>query len=236
MADITDRPQRASKEALAAAGHLVAQAEAAAEAKFRAEETAQREREAVAREAISDLLGIMERLFDQIEASSEAVRREKLVISLGPARLSFTSPQSTGTRTQEAELYGAWDVRAFSVIKLQSEVDSSYSRGASSYTFSASLVYACTPTEPEYRWREISFWKFYTDDPATPFALNPYERDFMIATSNVASAVNVAHGPIVIDAEDEEDFQDQWLRLFAKAAQKKLSRPMQMPPPASFFE
>ena len=58
----------------------------------------------------------------------------------------------------------------------------------------------------------------------------------MIATSNVASAVNVAHGPIVIDAEDEGDFQDQWLRLFAKAAQKKLSRPMQMPPPASFFE
>lgn len=233
ISTIEARPQRASNLALAAAGHLVAQEQASAEARLRAEETARREREAIAREATDGLLEIVERLFEVIEKNSGAARQKNISITLGPANLSLTLPQQIGKNIDNTmtNYGGGWEVLAGSSIILSSAIDSQ-----SSYTFSATLAYARIPNDSEFRWREISFWKFNYEQSKTPFALDPGGREFIIATSNVVGLFNVAHGPISIDAEDEETFQDRWLTLFAKAAQRTLRPPMQMPLPKSYFQ
>ncbi|KRB16386.1 hypothetical protein ASD99_08445 [Mesorhizobium sp. Root695] len=236
--EVIDKPQRTSNLALVAAGNLVSQAEAAAEAKQRAEEAARRARTALANEAIADLRTILARLFGEIESSSESARRERLAISLGPAHLSFSEPEHATTgRLQGAPAYdNGWDIAAFATIKLRSAIERYSASDAPIYTFGASLVFASTPKDDEFRWREMSFWGFNSASESTPFALTPADRDFQVALSNVSGMVSLAHGPLAIDAEDEEAFQDRWLTLFAKSAQKKLRNPGQMPLPPSFFK
>ncbi len=80
ITEVADKPQRASNLALAAVGNLVSQAEAAEEAKKRAEEVTRLARQAQAMEAMADLKKMIGRLFSEIEASSESVKREKLAV------------------------------------------------------------------------------------------------------------------------------------------------------------
>ena len=68
-----------------------------------------------------------------------------------------------------------------------------------------------------------------------PIALNPFGNEFAVALSNVMGRHQVACGPWTIDGEDEDTFQDRWLRLFAKAAKRQLQPPTQLPLPPEFF-
>lgn len=229
----TKTTQRPARGALAEAGLRISQQEAAREAQQREIETARQAREALGKEASSTLRALMGRLFDEISESSESVRRSELAVVLGPAHLTYDDPQAVQNRADPYQ--SGWDVVAASKISLRCETERQSYHDSPNYTFSASLVFSKTPKDPEYRWREVSFWSFNSDSSSTPYALSPHDKDFSAALSNVVGMSNVAHGPLTIDAEDEEDFLDRWMTLFAKAADKRLRHPMQMPPPPHFF-
>jgi len=222
-----------ARVALAEAGLRVSQQEAEREARQREIETSKRAKEALAKEAIATLNALIQRLFDEIDESSESVRRSERAVLLGPAHLTYEVPQAVHSRDDPHQ--SGWDVIAASTISLRCECGRQSYYDSPTYTFSASLVFSKTPKDPQYRWRELSFWSFNSDSSSTPYALSPNDRDFSIALSNVVGMSNVAHGPLTIDAEDEEDFLNRWMTLFAKAADKRLRHPMRMPPPAQFF-
>jgi serine/threonine protein kinase len=226
--------QRAARGALAEAGLRISQEEAAREAQQREIETARQAREAMVREAMANLHALMTCLLDEIGKSSESVQRSKLSVRLGPAHLIYEDPAAFPEPSDPFQ--SGWDVAAASKISLRCETGRLSHHDTPTYTFSASLVFSRTSKDREYRWREVSFWSFNSDRSSTPYALSPQSRDFWIALSNVVGSTNVAHGPHTIDAEDEESFLDRWIAMFAKAANKRLRHPMQMPPPPEFFE
>ena len=225
--------QRVARGALDKVAFRISQQEAAREARQREIEASRQARGALGREAIATLRALMLRLFDEINESSESVRRSKRAVVLGPAHLTFDDPESVNSRDDPYQ--SGWDVIAASAISLRCEIDRQSLHDSHIYTFSASLVFSKTPKDPEYRWREVSFWSFNSDSSSTPYALSPHDRDFNVALSNVVGSTNVAHGPLTIDAEDEEDFLDRWMTLFTKAADQRLRHPMQLPLPSHFF-
>ena len=99
------------------------------------------------------------------------------------------------------------------------------------YRWSATLFFGRSEQDPNYRWREAAFWSFgrSRDGQDEPYALQPDDREFQVAFSNVVGATNVAYGPFPIDGEDEDVFQHRWLTLFTKAVTGELSRPDRMP-------
>lgn len=104
--------------------------------------------------------------------------------------------------------------------------------------FGVSLVFASTPDDANVRWRELAFMEImsHRSNSRQPFPLNPMDRAFSVAMSNVVGRHQVAHGPFVIDGEDEDSFQDRWLRLFAKAARGQLMPPTHLPLTDAFYK
>jgi serine/threonine-protein kinase len=225
-----------ARQALAAIGQVISQEEAAAEAASKARETALRERRDLATEAGAELRAIVARLFDTIETDTQSARRERSAIVLGPAHLTFEGPQA-GFSTPPTS-GDAWDIPAFASLTLRAARGDATAWDPGYYVFSASLVFAKIPSDPEYRWRELSFHEIFSrrSNFEQPFSLNPTERDFLVTVSNVAGRHQIAHGPFAIDGEDEASFQDRWLTLFAKAAGRELGAPSQLPLPPSFFK
>ncbi len=224
-------------DALAEAGRQVAKREAEEESKRREEEASRRARETMGQEAVKDLKRSMNRLYHDLEAASESVKRDGNDVRLGRAHLSYLDPtlQEMGRLRPADPFEGGWDVMAHSIIAVQGPTERYSPRDRDTYTFSASLIYASIERGGEYRWRELSFWAFGGEQDS-PFAIVPNDDSFRQAMSHVIGGVNIAHGPWTIDAEDEEAFHDRWKSFFARAASGKLTRPMQMPPPRSFFE
>ncbi|WP_313737375.1 serine/threonine-protein kinase [Sphingobium yanoikuyae] len=231
------------RAALAAAGNAVSQQEAAAEAERKAKETAAAQRQELEREGLAELDGIIGRLFDLIAASAETVRREPRSVRLGPAHLTL----GEGSRTAygRAQLYAGggnpydhgWDVVANAYLTLKCDLGGPGSYRPSEYNFSTTLVFATMPGDSDYRWRELSFMEVFSAKPMheQPIALNPLSQEFAVALSNVVGRHQVACGPWTIDGEDEDLFEERWLRLFAKAANRQLQPPNQLPLPDSFF-
>ena len=226
---------RRASAALAAAGQQVAEEEATAEAAQREQEARRDARQRFADEAIIELTTLIGRLFDEISASAESAKRMAQAISLGPAMLDFERPQRVEFKPSRSN--SGWDVIAASRLAVRaSGLPRSYAGQPDTYTWSANLVFARTPSDETYRWRELAFWVMRSQSGDTPVALSADGEDFYLALDNVMHVWNVAYGPFAIDAEDEEQFQHRWLSLFARAAQRQLHQPMQMPVPAAFFE
>ena len=99
------------------------------------------------------------------------------------------------------------------------------------YSWSATLFFGKSQQDPNYRWRETAFWSFSRtqDGKDEPHALQPDDREFGMAFSNVMGATSAAYGPFAIDGEDEDTFQHRWLTLFTKAVTGELNQPNQMP-------
>jgi serine/threonine-protein kinase len=240
LSSVQTPSQSAGRSALAAAGHAVSQEEAAAEAARTAREAAERERRELATEASRELNAIIGRLFDAIVAETDSARRESKAIILGPAHLIFETPAHSYVPRREGQqdVYrNGWEVVANASLSLRADRGNASQYDPGYYKFGASLVFAKTPAESEYRWRELSFHEVWTQRSNfdQPFALNPYEKDFQIALSNTMGTHQVAHGPLTIDGEDEDSFHERWLKLFAKAAARQLASPNQLPLPDAFF-
>jgi eukaryotic-like serine/threonine-protein kinase len=233
LATITGSDVSAGRAALAAASDLVSRQAAEAEAARLLLANQERQRQEQIAEASQELTGIKSRLFDAIAEASEESRRERDVISLGNAHLMFSNP----SRTVFKDEFGAgWNVLASARIAVRALITRvSYSDPAS-YTFSAILVFASTRNDSNFRWRELSFFNILRGQMSEePTALPPDHREFAIALSNTVGSYQLAHGPLTIDSEDEDNFHERWLRLFAKAAQNKLRPPNSLPLSANFF-
>jgi serine/threonine-protein kinase len=228
----------AARAAIAAAGHAVSQEEAAAEAERSAQEALRNARVALAREATQELDAIFKRLFDAIDTETDSARRNQSAITLGPAHLMF-DVSSSGAPVRSSDAYGAnWDIAAHGTIKLRADRGARSDYDPGYYQFSANLIFAKIPGDPDYRWREISFHEIFSQRSNfdQPFSLDPFDRDFQVAVSNVMGKHQIAHGPLTIDGEDEASFQERWLNLFAKAAARQLHPPQQLPVPDHFFK
>ena len=230
-----------ARSALAAAGHAVSQEEAAAEAARSARQQAETERRALFESANSELRTIVDGLFDAIVAEADSVRRERDAVTLGPGRLVVEMPRGAfnmpPTAAGDPHRHG-WDIASNAFLTLTCEYGQRTSYDPGVYKLGVSLIFAKLSDDPDFRWREMSFCEIFTQRSNfnQPFGLNPFDRDFQIAISNVMGSHQVAHGPWAIDGEDEPAFVDRWLNLFAKAASRELRSPSQMPPPESFFK
>jgi serine/threonine-protein kinase len=219
----------------------VSQAEAIAEAARNATEASNRQRYDMSCEALSELDEIIKRLFDAIAHSADTVERDRAFARLGPAHLIFGEAGRSslfGRTAEKAPDSGhGWDVVANAYLTLRCDLGGESYQQVSNYNFCTSLVFAKTPDDDAYRWREISFMQVFSSKPMheQPIALNPHSGEFGTAMSNVIGAYQVACGPWTIDGEDEDEFQERWLRLFAKAAKRQLRPPTALPLPASFF-
>jgi serine/threonine-protein kinase len=231
----------AGRSAIAAAGHAVSQEEAAAEAARMAKETLDRERRELVIEANSELRAIIARLFDAIDAEADSARRERNAIILGPAHLVFGVTERSYAMPLEGRngsYQTGWDVAANAFLMLRADRGPASQYDPGYYEFGATLVFASTHSDSEFRWREMSFHEVFTNrgNFEQPFALDPFGRDFHGAVSNVMSKHQIAHGPLTIDGEDEDFFHERWLGLFAKAAARQLAPPNQLPLPDSFVQ
>ena len=239
---------------LAKAASAVAQQVAAADAQKMALATRQRNHDALVVEAGRELAAIRSRLFAEIERSSEHVEMLSENLSLGQGILQFSASNSLPLKQPaQASPYGEKPVEVVCYATIGAKTSRPTAHGFphvyqemqrgprittyESYTYSASLIYSRPTPDQEYRWREVSFFSWSTGyDKDEPKALNPNDQTFETAFSRTVSGVGVAFGPEPIDAEDEQDFQNRWLGLFAKAATGELQRPSSMPISRNFFD
>lgn len=220
---------------LAQAGLEVASQEAAKEAQEVMETDKIRLMVEQGDDAVREFLGILNRLLDKItEAASAAHRPYKNAprVTLGSAALSFEPPANPSSVFLE---HSGWTVLAYSAVNLACEIERIIESDEELYAVSSSLVYAKQPDDTDYRWYELSFWAANSSFWRQPFSVSPTDRNFDIALSNIMGHYSTAFGPIPIDAEDEQSFQDRWIGLFTKGALQKLRAPNQMPPPPAFF-
>jgi serine/threonine-protein kinase len=225
------------RQALAAIGREVSEKEAADEAAQKAFQEKTEARRRLADEAHRELQAIRSRLFDEIQSHVTNVRRSDNMVSLGEGRLDFqegSRGQSHHGVVRDNSRTSSWDVAENGHISVRCN-SGGQRYGSAHYDFAATLVFATTPSDPEFRWREVGFWNFGGDKMA-PYALNPFDNDFHVALSNTMHVHNVAYGPHCIDGEGEEDFQERWINLFAKAAGGKLHAPIQLPIQNSYFQ
>jgi eukaryotic-like serine/threonine-protein kinase len=213
------------------AAKQVAERESQEEASDQAAAALRREREQLFADAKSNLLSIKENLFSRIRESSESVKlnhRDELVF--GDANLKFTrAPEFLeefvlSRHAKGGKPYGhtGWDVLGWSMIAVSS--------ASTSYTWSATLLFADLKDGNGFRWYEVSFWTWAQQKRKDePYGLEGYLADIDLACGIVMHSVSVAYGPLPIDSEDEESFVSRWVGLTAKAAVGNLTRPSGMP-------
>jgi serine/threonine-protein kinase len=233
ISELSARPLRPGSHALAAAGAKVVQAELAAESARRAEEDVRQSRKRAAEEAVSELRGILDRLFDEIVATSEIVNRADRSIKLGAAELAYDQPITPAA----IETQSGWDVLAASILRVGGRVDRQAYHQPEFYVYNATLAYAKIPSDSSYRWREVSFFNWAIGKvEGAPVALRPDSPEFHLALSMVASGWQTAFGPTPIDGEDEDAFADRWIKLFTKAVSGRLNPPNSLPLSPSYFD
>lgn len=247
---------RPAHAGLLAAADRVSQEIAAAEAIAQAAATATRQRAALVQEASADLTGLIQQLWGDISDASADARTSKRMISLGRGTMTVSEVTATAPNGQARAEYGStisWDVVAGATLSVtragvQRDTHTSYGgqvfyagrRAADEqdYKWSATLFFGKSDKSPEYRWREAGFWSFASshDQQDVPFALDPENRDFLLAFSNVMGGTELAYGPLAIDGENADDFVHRWLTLFTKAVEGTLNRPMGMPVSDRFWQ
>jgi hypothetical protein len=82
--------------------------------------------------------------------------------------------------------------------------------------------------EGRYRWFEVAFWAFMSDDREKPFALDPGEQAGQLIAPTIGVA-RYARVPVAVDQGDEGGFVERWLDWLAKAILGELSQPLGMP-------
>lgn len=226
--------------ALVRAAAIVGESSAAADAATRAEESRRREREILIKESKLEMEQIRNKLYNTILERSEEASLKNDVLHFGAGSLGIGTIQLMYIRSggKENRPRSGWDVCTYCNIYVERNPRTSYSGGDPPYIWSASLVYARTPADQSYRWREVSFYRTLgtLSTANEPFSLDASSDEFEVALSKVLGIVSVAFGPKPIDAEDEESFRRRWTILISKAATGSLDRPNAMPIPEDYFK
>ena len=248
--------QRPHHAGLLAAAGQVAEAASLAEAAREAEAAQVRDKQEQVREAAREMVAMRERLIHAVRAVSDEAVVTGLGVKFGEGTLEWSDatplPERVGPNPHES----GWTILAGTAISVsraprQSKPRPAFGRDDTQYAFSqrayiieqgrgfnwsASIVFAVTPADQNYRWREVAFWSLSGGRYSGPRALDPAGQDFNYALSNVMHTWNVAFGPVPIDGEDEPAFQHRWLTLLSRAATGQLDSPNQMPIPPGFFD
>jgi eukaryotic-like serine/threonine-protein kinase len=208
----------------------IAQKEAEEEASHKAHETAAIAHRALGEEAKADLARIFQRLIDEIEALSDNVQRFERQITLGNGILNIEGINLVPFQNVGGTLgYSGWGVAAEASILV---ICNDKYRGIA-YAWSCSLIFAERSPDEGFRWYELGFRTKETED--APHMIPFSERDLDIALSRLGGKEMLALGPWPIDAEDEDQFIERWLWIFAKAAGGTLDRPSSLPLPDGFW-
>ena len=110
----------------------------------------------MAKEAMKDFQTIVSRILDLVEAHADTARREKQAITLGPARLIVKGPTETA---QSADAYGnGWTILAEAAFHLRATINRVSYADPPSYIFQTTFVFAKNQKDPDFRWREMSFF------------------------------------------------------------------------------
>ncbi|AKO96720.1 Serine/threonine protein kinase [Marinovum algicola DG 898] len=229
---LSDTPGRT---ALEEAGLQVVKKESDEEAARLAAETQSKKQKQQAGEAYVEILGILNRVLNIILESSEAAKKpydKAPSVRLGPAELSFTVvTDRSGVKLPRS----GWSILVATEVYLKCRIERIVHADREHYSVSSNLVYAMPPDTGEYRWYEVSFWSFNGDSWKQPHCIQWDSDGFDVALSATVGVHSIAFGPTPIDAEDEQEFQNRWIGLFARAAKGSLRPPRQMPPPPDFF-
>jgi len=214
--------------------HLAAAAQVVA-AKRAAEEAATAERLAIDREwagliseASAEYENMVERVMTTVRNFSDEAVLDGRTLSFGEGKLGFTRLSTVQRAAEGPNLqHSRWTVALFGAARVQV---------ANQYTFGATLCYAKTPSDPNFRWRELSFfsWSGRGGGRSEPFDLPP-DRDFDFALAPITHSVQLAHGPLTIDGEDEAGFRNRWITLLTKAATNSLQPPSSLPLQDGYF-
>lgn len=245
-----EAPKQAHPALVAASAHVAAES-ATADAAARAAESRARDRKALTEEAVASLADIKARLFSEILRASEEASVSNNSLRFGKGTLKVGEPQmmlaqSNGKPNRPRS---GWDVCAHCTISVERDarpagnIPVSPSEGIPRiiiydppYIWSSTLVFASTPTDQTYRWREVSFWRMsISAHQNEPFGVAANDGEFDTALSNIVGILNIAFGPKAIDAEDEQEFQRRWQFLISRAATGALERPREMPIASNYF-
>lgn len=217
-----------SAHALIEAASRLAETEARREAEALAKTRRKQERHALFRDAAADLENIKHRLYRQIQTLADGAEVDRNdVLRLGAARLQIgaASELEEGI-ARKAGIRGLnWDMLAWSIIGLGCQL-----APHTEYAWTASLIYSDGGRGEGFRWSEVAFWSLGTvSNRHEPFAIKGTSPDLYLALGPVIHSVAPAYGPLAIDGEDEEAFEDRWINLFSKAVTGLLRRPQAMP-------
>ena len=232
-------PSNGSRASLAAADQSVSAAEAQIEAERVAAVAARIDWKTIGEAGIEDFPTLMDQLSSAILKDAPTARQSTTVIYLGPATLKWLPPEMVDRRIptrpgQPTE--GIWNVAAQSRLEVSCVLNKVHYHEPDLYKFAVTLAFAKTPTDPNFRWREISFYRqFSSNMNDEPTALPPSNEQFFQAFSLGMGGIGIAHGPFTIDAEDIGAFVERWTGLFAKAAHGNLRPPNQLPLAPYFY-
>jgi serine/threonine-protein kinase len=221
--ELEKKSASASRSRLFAAANVVADIEARAEAERELSRQARKRRLELLDLAKSELLAIRDRLFGELKLSSESVAVTSDGVEFGSAKLRMASAFADVDeffRMHSAVQSCGWNILTSSYISV------AVSKG---YVWSASLIFSEEPKKNGFRWYEVAFWSMSGQSRDVPFFLPADNPDLYWALGPALHSVNVAYGPVLIDAENEHEFLDRWIGLVADAAIGKLTRPSSLP-------
>jgi eukaryotic-like serine/threonine-protein kinase len=99
--------------------------------------------------------------------------------------------------------------------------------GAKPYRWSASLFFMRKVRSDDFRWYEVSFYPTFGSASDVPMALDPEHA--VAAMSPGITTFQVAFGPVPVDDEAFESFEERWLEVFARACEGRLEHPRHLP-------
>ncbi len=222
-------------DALAHAGHRVAQKASEEEARLQSQKAQQDARRRLAVEGCEILQGMVNRMFEDI--SKKVPNVDNYILNVAPrAETVIQRPRLHNLRLglgilsvgivpsvlpQNAFHRSGWDVITGVSIAVKQEKPQ--------YSWSASLWYRQTGDDG-YRWWEASYY-----DILQPLAIqgavsliHDVERADEVA-KNSLGPFRFAEGPKPIDGADFNDFCDRWSLRLAKASQGQLEHPRYLP-------
>jgi hypothetical protein len=180
-------------------------------------------RKQLATAAKDELEAIRSRLFTAIQNAAFVKIGEEFV-ELERSTLVLNVSTSTLKESEQER----WDVVVGSVIAISTFPG----LGDRRYHWSSSLLYARKDVESEYRWYEVGFQSkdaqgnYYK--PFVPFAPGPsIARGVLVSEAD--SPIEIAYGPLAIDAEDETSFIERWVKLLVLAIKGDLDEPSTIP-------
>lgn len=212
---------------LASASNRVSQEEAKRMAAVEAAKIETRRRYELSSNGIQILSDISERLWQTISENSDGARRrselqgDETIVSLGHASVSISTIDK---RVGAASFpHSKWDVIVSANILLSQEPDK--------YCWGSSLWYMKLPETVDYRWYEVGYMTRLLSNSRhifEPFALaNPTEADKAVPFGG--GKFQIAFGPTPIDDEFEQEFCQRWCELLARATEKSIRFPTEMP-------